>query len=215
MNTRSLRYHGARAQRGAVLFVALIFMVLLTLLGLAATGSSVLQERMTGGMRNAQMAQMGSESAMRGAEFLIWIAPQNSASGNKLTLFCSTDGTGGCYSASTNNTFSSNVNSFRTAQAWTASMTGASTYSSTVSGLTGANQAASLAGQPQFMIQMTGPDLPAGSTGGAGGSLQQQYGNGPGNQTKFIYAITARSAGGTANVLRSTESTFAALRAQY
>jgi len=54
-------------QRGAVLFVALIFLILLTLLGLAASGNSILQERMTGGVRNRQLALMGAESGARGA----------------------------------------------------------------------------------------------------------------------------------------------------
>ncbi len=46
-------------QHGAVLFVALVFLLLLTLLGVTASSTSVLQERMTGGMRNAQLAMHG------------------------------------------------------------------------------------------------------------------------------------------------------------
>ena len=39
-----------RHQHGAVLFVALVFLILITLLALTATGTSILQEKMTGGM---------------------------------------------------------------------------------------------------------------------------------------------------------------------
>lgn len=207
---------GFHPQRGAVLFVALVFLVLLTLLGLTAAGTSVLQERMVGGMRNSQMAMMGAESALRGGEFSIWIAPQSSAAANRLSLYCSVNGTGGCYAPLSDYSYDTKVQQFRSTQTWmSASSDGGTVYTPTVSSLSGSTKSASLAEQPQYLIQMVGPDLPAGSSGGAGGSLQQQYGNGPGNQTKFIYTITARSTGGSSNVVRVAESTFSALRAQY
>ena len=59
------RLPAPRRQRGAVLFVALVFLVLLTLLAVAGMGTSILQERMTGGMRNSQLAQMGAETGLR------------------------------------------------------------------------------------------------------------------------------------------------------
>lgn len=55
-----------RDQRGAVLFVALVFLILLTLLALTATSTSILQEKMTGGMRNRQL------SLSRGRKRLAW-----------------------------------------------------------------------------------------------------------------------------------------------
>ena len=71
--------HRAAAQRGAVLFVALVFLLLLTLLGLTASSTSILQERMTGGMRNAHLAAMGTESALRGGEVDLWAAAPRSS----------------------------------------------------------------------------------------------------------------------------------------
>jgi type IV pilus assembly protein PilX len=202
-------------QGGAVLFVALIFLVLITLLGLTATGTSVLQERMTGGMRSGQMALMGAETGLRGAEFNVWYAPQLSAAGNNLTLYCSSDGSGGCYSPDQTGAYASSTSTFATASGWTATTSnGGTAYATSLTGLTGTTQSASLGAQPQYLIQLVGPDLPPGSTGQVVGSNQQQNG-GNNTVTKYIYTITARGAGGSTNTVRVVQSTFAAVLPQY
>ena len=89
---------GPARQRGAVLFVSLVFLVLITLLALTAASTSVMQERMTGGLRNGQLALMGSESTARSVEWLIW-NKSNNATSNK--LHCgATGGDDFCYQAS-------------------------------------------------------------------------------------------------------------------
>ena len=204
-----------RLQRGAVLFVSLMFLILLILLGMTASSRAVLQESMTGSMRNGQMALMGAESALRGAEFNLWIAAQTSAAGNKLTLYCSFDGGGGCYMPDGGNNFLSTTSAFSTATAWSPSTVGGgTTYTLALTGQNGSSLSANLAEQPQYLIKMLGPDLPPGSTGRSGGSLLQQNG-GPNNQTKYIYSITARSPGGNANTLRVAQSTFASIKPSY
>jgi Tfp pilus assembly protein PilX len=55
-------------QRGAVLFVGLVFLVVLTALGLTAIRVSTQQERMTGNFRDRSLASESAESAMREAE---------------------------------------------------------------------------------------------------------------------------------------------------
>ena len=65
MNTR----HFHRQQRGATLIVGLIFMVALTLLGVLAMKSTVLQERMAGGLRDRSLAFQSAEAALRDAKF--------------------------------------------------------------------------------------------------------------------------------------------------
>jgi type IV pilus assembly protein PilX len=80
--------------------------------------------------------------------------------------------------------------------------------------LTGTTQSASLGAQPQYLIQLVGPDLPPGSTGQVVGSNQQQNG-GNNTVTKYIYTITARGAGGSTNTVRVVQSTFAAVLPQY
>jgi hypothetical protein len=69
LSTRAIRGHGRQhSQRGVVMVIALIFLLLLTILAVSASGNSLLQERMSGGLRNAQQAQMSAETALRGAE---------------------------------------------------------------------------------------------------------------------------------------------------
>ncbi len=55
-------------QRGAVLLVALIMLLLLTILGAAAMRDTNLQERMAGNMRDHNLAFQAAEAALRFAE---------------------------------------------------------------------------------------------------------------------------------------------------
>ena len=55
-------------QRGAVLLVALIMLLLLTILGAAAMRDTNLQERMAGNMRDHDLAFQAAEAALRFAE---------------------------------------------------------------------------------------------------------------------------------------------------
>jgi type IV pilus assembly protein PilX len=59
----------ARQQRGAVLIVSLLLLLVMTLLGLGASQSTRLQERMAGNQRDLELALQGAESALRGAEY--------------------------------------------------------------------------------------------------------------------------------------------------
>lgn len=55
-------------QRGATLIVGLIFLVALTLLGVMAMKSTLLQERMAGGSRDRSLAFQAAEAALRDAK---------------------------------------------------------------------------------------------------------------------------------------------------
>lgn len=55
-------------QSGAVLAIALIFLVVLTLLGITGAQNTVLEERMTGNYRDRQIAFEAAEAALRTAE---------------------------------------------------------------------------------------------------------------------------------------------------
>jgi Tfp pilus assembly protein PilX len=96
MNTRIPT--SCKSQQGAVLFVALVFLVLITLLGLTASSTSILQERMTGGLRNGQLGLMGAETAARGAEAWLW-----NLSNNNGKINCGYNGgdNGFCYAPQT------------------------------------------------------------------------------------------------------------------
>jgi type IV pilus assembly protein PilX len=57
-----------RHQRGAALLTGLIFMVILTLLGITAARMAGLEERMSGNMRDRSLAMQAAEMALRDAE---------------------------------------------------------------------------------------------------------------------------------------------------
>lgn len=62
---------GVRRQRGVALVVALILLVVATLIGLAASRSVVLQERMSANTYDRSLAFQRSEAALRAAEAAI------------------------------------------------------------------------------------------------------------------------------------------------
>lgn len=67
MNNAALIRPGRR-QRGAALLTGLIFMVILTLLGITAARMAGLEERMSGNMRDRALAMQAAEMALRDAE---------------------------------------------------------------------------------------------------------------------------------------------------
>ena len=62
-------------QRGAVLVFCLVFLAVLTLLGVSSMESAVLEERMAGNMQDYNLAFQAAESALRDAES--WLDVQN------------------------------------------------------------------------------------------------------------------------------------------
>ena len=64
MNSTRISNH----QRGAALLVALMFLIVLTLLGLAAMRGTTLEERMAGGSRDYNVALQAAEATLRDAE---------------------------------------------------------------------------------------------------------------------------------------------------
>jgi len=58
----------SRAQRGAVLLVTLVMLLLLTLIGLASMRLASLEERMAGNLRDRQVAFQAAEAALRAGE---------------------------------------------------------------------------------------------------------------------------------------------------
>lgn len=64
-------------QRGVTLVISLIFLLLLTILGVTAMNTSTLQEKMSGNLRDQDLAFQAAESALRGGEDavnLIWVS---------------------------------------------------------------------------------------------------------------------------------------------
>jgi len=208
---RSYRPHVR--QRGTVLFISLIFLVLLTLLGLTASSTSVLQERMTGGFRNNQLALMGAETALRGVEWSIW-----NASNGATPFYCgATGGSSYCYQPTNANASSTlqmdpNTVTFRNSKTWLAAGAAWNTYGTALTGLSGSEATASLANQPQYLIEDLGIVLaPGANSNGEGGSRDPSITSGANNQTLHAYRITARATGGNGGTVRAVDSYFVAL----
>ena len=82
-------------QRGSVLILSLIFMLLLTIIGAGAMQSATLQERMAGGTRDTNSAFQGAEAGIRTAETYLQgatIGTFNGTSGRY--KFCAAGATG-------------------------------------------------------------------------------------------------------------------------
>lgn len=61
----------SRYQRGSALIISLVFLLLLTMLGVGAMQSSVLQERMAGNSRDLNIAFQAAEAAARAGEQIL------------------------------------------------------------------------------------------------------------------------------------------------
>lgn len=60
-----------RAQRGVVLVISLLLLLVLTLIGVAATRSTTLEERMTANQRDQNVAFEAAEAALRDGESVL------------------------------------------------------------------------------------------------------------------------------------------------
>jgi type IV pilus assembly protein PilX len=198
----------ASRERGAVLVVALVFLVLLTLLSITAASHSLLQQRMAGGLRDAQLAEMGAEAALRGAEWRLWVASATSSG-----LRCGSAMLTDCYLNDPAGGPAQAVRVFRTSEGWVA--THGTEYNAGNGGVdftrppSNAGNAA-LARNPRYLIEDFGPELPpdtgiqheSGATGAGGVGYT--------STSRHIYRITARATGGSPNTVRVLESTFSA-----
>jgi len=86
-----------RRQRGVTLVVSLIFLLILTILGVTAMNTSTLQQKMAGNLRDADMALQAAETGLRGGEsalnalFVGGKPAANSTGSNGIWLTGSTD----------------------------------------------------------------------------------------------------------------------------
>lgn len=207
MNASTLRNHRRHSQRGAVLFLAMIFLVLLAVLAVTASSTSIMQERMTGGLRNRQLGLMGAESTLRGGEGFLW----NLAFDFRQPLPpCLPSGTtSDCvYMPGSDGVLMNKVQTFRTSHDWLdPSSDGARAYDQGLTALTGGAITASLSAQPRYIIEYLGVGTQPFRTGGA----KNPQGTTSRVGEHHVYRITARSQGGTDGVVRVTESYYSAM----
>lgn len=203
-----------RSQRGAVLIVALIFLMLLTMLAISASSRSLLQERMAGGLRNAQLAEMGAEAALRGGEWRLWSLPARG-----ISLTCPSNSLPNCYQFSAVNP-NEDVVAFRSSAGWPTD--GSTEYQgdgnsldyTTLQGSTltaSQKQLAKLARNPRYVIERLGQETAPGVGSQIEGGVTAVYGSSSTPSTAlWIWRVTARSTGGNENTVRTLESTYAA-----
>lgn len=208
---RSFRSGAAHVQRGAVLVVALIFLLLLTILALSASGRSLLQERMVGGLRNDQQAMMSADTALRGAEWALWKRTLTVGSHlNCLNGSISSDDA--CIIYNVGNTpyaAGGDVVKFQTSQGWITGI-GKQYLGADGNGYTASTLAtAQLAQNPLYIIEDLGLETPPGISGSQHEAGDTGPNNGgAGSVSTHIYRVTARATGGSANTVRVLQSTF-------
>lgn len=201
-------------QRGVVLLLALIFLVLLTLLAIGASSGSLLQQRMVSATRSAQLATLSADTALRGAEWTIW----SSAMVVGTPFNCGTDAldaTTGCVKydpASAPYSATGVVTAFRTPDnAWLS--TGIAYAGPSGAGFTAASEVPDIASpnvadNPRYIVEDMGRVKPPGA-----GPQHESGATGPNNGgvgqiALEMYRITARATGGSKNTVRVVQSTF-------
>lgn len=199
------RAGASAAQRGVVLVIALIFLLLLTILAIGASNRSLLQARMAGGLLNAQRAHMSAQTALRGAEWRLWSSTANPGS----LLGCGTSVFPACYIYDPFNT-NANVVNFRTKPGWI-SPTG--TEYDKYLGLGGsidftATADGKLAENPLYIVEDMGPVRPSTSGTQAESGSTGEGAGGVGQVNLEMYRITARATGGSPNTVVILQSTF-------
>lgn len=132
--------HRPRRQRGAALLTGLIFLVILTLLGISAARMAGLEERMSGNMRDRALAMQAAEMALRDAE-------QDIRTSGRIvgtTDFVAACTNGLCYNGPTGN---ANGTDWRVTPVWTlVSMTAAPSVAS-------ATAIGGASAQPRYIIE--------------------------------------------------------------
>ncbi len=166
------------AQSGIALITGLIFLVLLTIIGVTAMQTTMLEEKMAGNLRDENLAFQAAEAALRAGESYL----QGATVGPFLTVKNST----GLYQPA----LSATTEWWETADIWTAAASRA--YTGTLSGIATAPRYIvedvsfkTQCTQPGFCQNIPLPKIP-------GGSLK--FGPVP---DIGLYRITARGTGGT------------------
>lgn len=201
-------------ERGVVLLIALIFLVLLTLLAIGASSGSLLQQRMVAATRSAQLANMSGDTALRGAEWNIWSSSAiagttftcNAGVINSTTACAKYDPQSSLYAAG------GAVTQFRTGDnAWLS--TGLAYTGPDGSGFTDATDqpnigSPNVAENPRYIVEDMGMVKPPGSGPQHESGVTGPNNGGSGQINIHIFRITARATGGNKNTVRVVESTF-------
>jgi len=204
--TLHFRSRTPRAERGAVLVVSLMFLVVLTLLALTSMSGTTLEERMAGQYRDLNLAFQSAEAALRDAErdlfgvTAVGAPAPGTPGGARANVISGRTGFGdGNDTANGTCTDSGNVNYGRGLcyprdpgvhpRFPTADLSAASTVAVPYGTYTSATPLLGVSNQPRYLIEAIWSGVPAGPT--------QSIGAGAGPPT--YYRITARGFGANQN----------------
>jgi type IV pilus assembly protein PilX len=171
-------------QRGAALLVALILLVVITLVGLAAIGTTILQNKAAADQYDRQIAFQSAEAALRQAQVAITTATAGAGTPVSQTALSSA-GFEDCSNVYNGTPTECLANPYEDSNVPAADIVAvpASAFSAS----------AVAAGQPQYVVQYMGSFLaPTPKVRQIGG--QAPYGAGSQGQMTDYYRVTARSA---------------------
>jgi len=172
-------FHPPVRQRGFVLIVSLLLLVVLTVLGISIIGTNTLEERMTGYFLDRQVALQAAEAALRDAERDILFGGRVSGS-TGFVSGCSSDGL--CLPETDGSSIWAELDTNDNLGWKKGTADGPSvrfgTYSNPPSGLA---TIPDVAAQPRYIIEVL--NIP-----GAGGSLRVGFGP---QQSTIVYRVTA------------------------
>jgi len=168
-----------KKQQGAVLFVSLIILLLMTLIGISGMQTTVLEEKMSGNFKDRVMSFEAGESALRAAEEVLRVT---------LVLPTFTGGTVGYYEPTTSGAarWDESVTDWQFAVAGTGD--DPIVYGGTLS---------SIATAPAYIIEEMPAINESGGSLEAGVVLENRY-----------YRITTRATGGTDTAVVMLQSTY-------
>ncbi len=198
-------------QGGFALLMALVFLLLISMLAIAASQHALLQERMAGSLRNAQQSRLSAETALRGAEYTLWTRASQPGTHLHCTenAISSDDGCVVYRSYGASYAAKGDVTRFRTAPGWLSDI-GVAYMGPARRGYTShpSQATAKLAENPRYIIEDLGVERPPGVSG-----LHESGNTGPNNGGQgqvaiHVYRITARGTGGNANAVSIVQSTF-------
>ncbi len=177
-------------QQGAALILSLVFLLLLTILGITAVSTSTLQEKMAGNMKDQNVSFQAAESGLRGGETQLLSLASISIAASGLLPIPDSSGSSGVFSTG-------NVDAMNDAW-WGIPLVGYSGGKSKEYGVVGTQEIKWAAADPRYAIEMAGfqkDSLDAPTT----------YKPNPG---MTYYRIWSRGVGGTITAQSALQSTF-------
>lgn len=178
---KAIRIFATKREKGAALVVSLLFLLIMTIIGVAGMQATSLEEKMTGNMRDRSLAFQAAESALRSCENLLNNPPA------ALVFPPTANPTQGLYNCQTSpptNPPCPSLQGNLLSDSFWSNAANAVTYVDPGGGIL-----ANVASAPQCIIEKL-PDIPVAPFVGT------------------FYRVTGRGTGGTANAVVIVQSTY-------